>query len=60
MCDMNSFNEDLVGTAARDRSELRMENVRLQGGMFVEAVQVTRMPMMATDATLPGNPIIRQ
>jgi PAS domain S-box-containing protein len=26
--------------------------------MFVEAVRVTRMPMMITDATLPGNPII--
>lgn len=26
--------------------------------MFVEAVRVTRMPMMVTDATLPGNPII--
>lgn len=25
--------------------------------MFVEAVRVTRMPMVVTDATLPGNPI---
>jgi PAS domain S-box-containing protein len=55
---MNNFNEDLPDTEARDRSELHMENVRLQGGMFVEAVRVTRMPMMVTDATLPGNPII--
>jgi PAS domain S-box-containing protein len=35
-----------------------MESVRQQGGMFVEAVRVTRMPMIVTDATLPGNPII--
>ena len=26
--------------------------------MFVEAVRLTRMPMVVTDATLPGNPII--
>ena len=31
--------------------------MREQGGMFVEAVRLTRMPMMVTDATLPGNPI---
>ena len=35
-----------------------MEGVRQQGGMFVEAVRVTRMPMLVTDAKLPGNPII--
>ena len=29
-----------------------------KGGVFVEAVRVTRMPMMVTDATLPGNPIL--
>ena len=55
---MNNFNDNLPGTPARDRSERHMEGVRLQGGMFVEAVRVTRMPMMVTDATLPGNPII--
>src|SRR5688572_24253604 len=55
---MNNFNDSLPGTPARDRSERHMEGVRLQGGMFVEAVRVTRMPMMVTDATLPGNPII--
>lgn len=55
---MNNFNEDLPATPARDRSERHMEGVRLQGGMFVEAVRVTRMPMLVTDAILPGNPII--
>jgi PAS domain S-box-containing protein len=55
---MNNFNQDIPDTPARDRSERHIEGVRLQGGMFVEAVRVTRMPMMVTDATLPGNPII--
>ncbi len=55
---MNNFNEDLPDTPARDRAERHMEGMRLQGGMFVEAVRVTRLPMMVTDATLPGNPII--
>lgn len=55
---MNNFNDDLPATPARDRSERHMEGVRLRGGMFVEAVRVTRMPMLVTDAMLPGNPII--
>jgi PAS domain S-box-containing protein len=55
---MNNFNEDLPDTPARDRSERHMEGMRLQGGMFVEAVRVTGMPMLVTDALLPGNPII--
>jgi PAS domain S-box-containing protein len=55
---MNHFEEDLADTAARTRSELRIDNVREQGGFFVEAVRLTRMPMIVTDATLPGNPII--
>ena len=55
---MNNFNAGLPDTPARDRAEHHLEGMRLQGGMFVEAVRVTRMPMMVTDATLPGNPII--
>jgi PAS domain S-box-containing protein len=55
---MNDFQENLADTAARSLSERHMEAVRQQGGMFVEAVRVTRMPMLVTDATLPGNPII--
>lgn len=55
---MNNFKGGLRDTPARDRSEKHLEGVRQQGGMFVEAVRVTRMPMMVTDATLPGNPII--
>jgi PAS domain S-box-containing protein len=55
---MNEFQENLPDTAERTLAERHMEAVRQQGGMFVEAVRVTRMPMLVTDATLPGNPII--
>ena len=55
---MNNFREGVADTAARDHSERHIEAVREQGGMFVEAVRLTRMPMVVTDATLPGNPII--
>jgi PAS domain S-box-containing protein len=54
---MNNFEFDLPDTAERARAEGHIEGVRQQGGMFVEAVRVTRMPMLVTDATLPGNPI---
>lgn len=56
---MNQFDKGIAATTpARDLAERHVEGVRLQGGVFVEAVRVTRMPMMVTDATLPGNPII--
>jgi len=55
---MNNFQDNLAGTDARTSSERHIENVREQGGVFVEAVRLTRMPMLVTDATLPGNPII--
>ncbi len=48
----------MADTPARDQAERHIEGFRLQGGIFVEAVRVTRMPMMVTDATLPGNPIV--
>jgi PAS domain S-box-containing protein len=54
---MNEYQENMADTAARTLSERHIEGVREQGGMFVEAVRVTRMPMLVTDATLPGNPI---
>ena len=54
---MSAFQQDLPSTPERTRSEQHVEAVRAQGGLFVEAVRVTRMPMIATDATLPGNPI---
>jgi PAS domain-containing protein len=55
---MNDFQKNVADTAERTLSERHMEAVRQQGGMFVEAVRVTRMPMLVTDARLPGNPII--
>lgn len=55
---MNDFDEHVPDTAARTLSERHIENVRQGGGMFVEAVRRTRMPMIVADATLPGNPII--
>ena len=55
---MNDFQDSLAGTDERTSSERHIENVREHGGVFVEAVRLTRMPMLVTDATLPGNPII--
>ncbi|MEE1614016.1 histidine kinase dimerization/phosphoacceptor domain -containing protein [Microvirga sp. CF3016] len=55
---MNDFQENISETAERTLAERHIEAVREQGGMFVEAVRVTRMPMLVTDPTLPGNPII--
>lgn len=54
---MNEFQDDLAGTPERSRAERHLERIRQQGGIFVEAVRVTRMPMLVTDPTLPGNPI---
>jgi PAS domain S-box-containing protein len=54
---MNDFQANMPDTAARTLAERHIEGIRQQGGMFVEAVRVTRMPMLVTDATLPGNPI---
>ena len=48
----------MVDTSARDQAERHIEGFRQQGGIFVEAVRLTRMPMMVTDARLPGNPIV--
>jgi len=53
----NEFQEGLEDTPSRTASERDVDNVRERGGVFVEAVRVTRMPMVVTDATLPGNPI---
>jgi PAS domain-containing protein len=55
---MNEFEENKVDTPERTVAERHIEAVRQQGGLFVEAVRRTRMPMLVTDATLPGNPIV--
>jgi PAS domain S-box-containing protein len=54
---MNEFKGKLPKTVERSRAEQTFETLRQQGGIFVEAVRLTRMPMIVTDATLPGNPI---
>jgi PAS domain S-box-containing protein len=55
---MNEFQENKADTIERTMSERHIEAVWQQGGMFVEAVRRTRMPMLVADATLPGNPIV--
>src|SRR3954465_5752469 len=55
---MNNFQDNLAGTDERTSSERHLANVQEQGGVFVEAVHLTRMTMLVTDAALPGNPII--
>ncbi|WP_457090761.1 sensor histidine kinase [Microvirga sp. P5_D2] len=55
---MNEFQENKADTNERTVSERHIEAVRQQGGVFVEAVRRTRMPMLVTDATLLGNPIV--
>lgn len=54
----NQYQKELGAGLQRNESEGRLNALREQGGVFVEAVRVTRMPMAVTDATLPGNPII--
>jgi PAS domain S-box-containing protein len=54
----NAFERDKPGTAERARAEAAIEQLRKRGGIFVEAVRATRMPMALTDPNLPGNPIV--
>jgi len=55
---LNAFERDKPGTVARDDAEAAIEKLRQGGGMFVEAVRATRMPMALTNPNLPGNPIV--
>lgn len=54
----NEFESDKPGTSARTRSETGIEKLRAEGGVFVDAVRATRMPMVLTDPNLPGNPVV--
>ena len=54
---MNEFQQGLAETTGRTLAERHIEALRQHGGIFVDAVRLTRMPMIVTDATLPGNPI---
>src|SRR5918994_4798624 len=40
------------------KSIQRIEALRKEGGIFVEAVRLTRSPIIVTDPNLPGNPIV--
>lgn len=55
---MNDFQDNVSSTPERALSQRYIEGVRQQGGIFVDAVRLTRMPMLVTDAMLPGNPIV--
>jgi PAS domain S-box-containing protein len=44
--------------ASRALSEERIEDIRALGGVFVEAVRATRVPMLVADPGLPGNPVV--
>ena len=54
----NAFEKDKPGTNARTEAEGQIEALRQRGGLFVNAVRATRMPMALTDPNLPGNPIV--
>jgi len=54
----NDFERDKPGTSARTDAEGAIEELRQRGGVFVNAVRATRMPMALTDPNLPGNPIV--
>jgi PAS domain-containing protein len=55
---MTDKTNDPQQTLEHAMSEERIDAVWLEGGVFVEAVQVTRVPMLVTDPTLPGNPVV--
>jgi PAS domain S-box-containing protein len=54
----NDFLPAQPETPLRTSAEHIIELLRNQGGLFVEAVRATRMPMAVTDSTLSGNPIV--
>jgi PAS domain S-box-containing protein len=54
----NAFEVGKLGTPARSLAEAAIERLREKGGVFVQAVRATRMPMAVTDPSLPGNPIV--
>lgn len=54
----NQFERGKPGTNARSDAEAAIEELRQRGGVFVDAVRATRMPMVLSDPNLPGNPIV--
>lgn len=54
----NDYIENIGDTSERTSAEQYIDQLGEQGGIFVKAVALTRMPMIVTDPTLPGNPIV--
>lgn len=54
----NAFEAGKSARPERNLAEEAIERLRKRGGVFVEAVRATRMPMALTDPNLPGNPIV--
>ena len=54
---MSAFQQDHPSRPELTRSKQHVEDILAQGSIFVEAVRVTRMPMIVTGPTLPGDPI---
>lgn len=54
----NAFEAGKAGTVAPDQAEAAIEELRKEGGVFVEAERATRMPMALTGPTLHGNVVI--
>jgi PAS domain-containing protein len=50
-------NKEIAGLDQR-MAEERLAVFEQRGGPFVAAVEATRMPMVVTDPTVSGNPII--
>lgn len=55
---MNEHEADIPATPGRTESQHDIETLRRRGGLFVDAVRDTRMPIIVTDTSLPGNPIV--
>lgn len=55
---MPAHDPDIRRTPERNAAEAKIAALRQRGGIFVEAVRATRVPMVVTDPTLPGNPIV--
>lgn len=55
---MSNFRPNLPSTPERTDAERKVEAVQAQGGIFVQAVAATRVPMIVANALLPGNPVI--
>ena len=55
---MSGFRPDPPATPERTDSQRKVDSVRALGGIFVQAVGATRVPMLVADATLPGTPVI--